>query len=77
MALVVPCRHCGPRPVAEFMYAEIPRVPDSITDPDARDVDLVHMRDNPEGPTREAWFHTMGCRRWSYLTRDRATNAWL
>jgi sarcosine oxidase delta subunit len=35
------------------------------------------MKANPDGPAPEAWFHVFGCRRWSYLTRDRATDTWL
>lgn len=77
MALWIPCARCGPRPVEEFLYGEVPTVPDTIADPEARDVDRVFMRNNPDGPAREAWFHTMGCRRWSYLTRDRSTDTWL
>jgi heterotetrameric sarcosine oxidase delta subunit len=76
MAIQVPCHHCGPRPVDEFHYGEVPRVPESIVDPSERDVDRVFMRGNPDGPAAEAWFHTMGCRRWSYLTRDRSTDRW-
>lgn len=77
MALSVPCTFCGSRPVEEFLYAEVPEVPDDITDPDARDVDRVFMKANRDGPSPEAWFHTLGCRRWSYLTRDRSTDRWL
>lgn len=77
MALLIPCQHCGPRSVEEFMYAEVPQVPEGITEPDARDVDRVFMKANPDGPAPEAWFHVFGCRRWSYLTRDRATDTWL
>lgn len=77
MGLMVPCPHCGPRSVEEFVYGEMPEVPDSITDPGARDVDRVYMRSNPAGPAREGWFHDFGCRRWSYLTRHRTTDEWL
>lgn len=76
MALMVPCAHCGSRSVEEFLYGEVPRVPEAITDPDARDVDRVFMRSNPAGPAEEAWFHAFGCRRWTYLTRDRTTDQW-
>lgn len=74
MALRIPCRHCGPRAVEEFLYGEIPTVAEGITDPDARDVDRVFMCDNPSGPAAEAWFHLMGCRRWTRLTRHRSTD---
>lgn len=76
MGLHVPCDWCGSRPVEEFVYGDIPDVPDTITDPDGRDVDLVFMRSNPAGATREAWFHADGCRRWSYLVRHRTTDEW-
>lgn len=76
MALMVPCPRCGPRPVEEFLHSELPRVPDSIVEAHARDLDLVFMRDNPAGVTTEAWFHSHGCRRWCYLSRDRITNEW-
>lgn len=77
MALHVPCRNCGPRPVEEFLYGEVVEVPDSVTDPDARDVHRVYMRSNPAGTAREAWFHVYGCRRWTYLTRHRTTDEWI
>jgi len=77
MALLVPCTFCGLRPVEEFMYAQVPAVPDDLDDPDARDVDRVFMKTNRDGPSAEAWFHTSGCRRWSYLTRDRSNDTWL
>lgn len=74
MSILIPCPHCGPRPIQEFMYGEIPEVPDSITDPDERDLDRAFMRANPEGPTTERWFHTYGCRRWLTLRRDTRTD---
>ena len=54
----------------EFVYGEIPVVPDSISDPDARDLDRAFMRSNPEGVQTEAWSHVFGCRRWVRLRRD-------
>ena len=77
MALSVPCPTCGPRPVEEFLYGEIRQTPDSITDPDSRDLDRVFMRSNSDGPSREAWFHAYGCRRWVTLVRDRTTDKWV
>lgn len=74
MNIRIPCPHCGSRPIQEFLYGEIPEVPDSITDPDARDLDRSFMRKNPEGPTVERWFHTYGCRRWLTLRRDTRTD---
>ncbi|MGV2437308.1 MAG UNVERIFIED_CONTAM: sarcosine oxidase subunit delta [Anaerolineae bacterium] len=70
MSLSIPCPHCGERPVNEFIYGEIPHVPDDITGEEARDFDFVFMRNNPQGVQHEAWFHVYGCRRWTYLHRD-------
>ena len=74
MAIRIPCPHCGERPIEEYLYGEVPNVPDSITDPEARDLDQAFMRDNPEGVVRERWFHVYGCRRWLWLRRDRSTD---
>lgn len=70
MSLRIDCPHCGNRPLEEFLYGEIPRVPETLTDPDARDLDRVFMHDNLEGPVRERWFHAAGCRRWLTVVRD-------
>lgn len=74
MSLYIACPHCGSRAIEEFIYGEIPEVPDSLTDPDARDVDRSFMRDNPEGVQTERWFHLWGCRRWLTLRRDTRTD---
>lgn len=64
------CPTCGHRGMEEFRYGEIPVVPDEIVDLDARDVDRVWMRANPEGRVVERWYHEAGCRRWLTHTRD-------
>lgn len=74
MSLTLPCPNCGPRPVEEFVYGEIPTVPDSIIDADAVDLDRAFMRTNPEGVQTERWFHVFGCRRWLTLKRDTRTD---
>jgi heterotetrameric sarcosine oxidase delta subunit len=74
MSIVLPCPNCGPRPIEEFEYGEIPVVPESITAADERDLDRAFMRSNPEGPQTERWFHTFGCRRWLTLRRDTRTD---
>ena len=56
------------------MYGEIPFTPDTLTDPDARDVDRAFMHTNAEGVVTERWFHTAGCRRWMTVSRDTRTN---
>lgn len=70
MSLQIPCPSCGRRPVEEFVHGEVPRVPESITDQDDRDLDRAFMRENTEGVVTERWFHADGCRRWLTLRRN-------
>ncbi len=74
MSMRIPCPHCGPRSIEEWVHGEVFAVPDSIVDGDARDVDRAYMHNNPEGSVAEAWFHSAGCRRWVYLWRDTTTD---
>ena len=74
MSLQIICPTCGRRPVEEFIYGEIPVVPDEIVDADARDVDRSFMHGNPEGLITERWFHLYGCRRWATVRRDTRTD---
>lgn len=74
MSIRIPCEHCGERPVEEFVYGEVAVVPDEIEGEDARAFDFAFMRNNPEGVQREAWFHSYGCRRWTYIERDTVTD---
>ena len=73
MSLHLHCPHCGLRPIDEFLYGDLPSVPDSIEGDDARNLDLAFMQTNAEGPVVERWFHALGCRRWSTYTRDTRT----
>ena len=70
MSIRIHCPNCGERPIEEFLYGEVPVVPESITDPDAR----AFFHDNPEGPVVERWFHAFGCRRWTTVERDTRTD---
>lgn len=74
MAFLLRCPNCGSRTIEEFVYGEIPRVPDSITDENERDLDFAFMRNNPRGWTNERWFHVFGCRRWFTVERHTVTN---
>lgn len=74
MSLRLDCPNCGERPLEEFLYGEILGVPDSLKDPDARDLDRAFMHDNVEGPVTERWFHAFGCRRWMTTRRDTRTD---
>lgn len=77
MSLQIICPTCGRRAVEEYIYGEIPVVPDVIVDADARDVDRGFMHSNPEGPLTERWFHVYGCRRWITVRRDTRTDQML
>lgn len=68
------CPHCGERAVEEFLHGELPSTPDTLTEPDTRDVDRAFMHGNTEGVVTERWFHVGGCRRWCTVTRDTRTN---
>lgn len=74
MSIQITCPHCGKRPIEEYVYGEVPVVPQSIVDLDERDIDRAYNLHNTEGVQREAWFHLFGCRRWLYLFRDTVSN---
>jgi sarcosine oxidase subunit delta len=74
VTLRITCPHCGSRSIDEWVHGEIPTVPDSITDPDQRDLDRGFHHDNHHGEVREAWFHAAGCRRWVIVVRDTDTD---
>ncbi len=74
MNITLTCPHCGPRPIQEYLYGEVPETPDSISDPNAIDLDRAFMRKNTEGPQVERWFHVYGCRRWITVKRDTRTD---
>ncbi|WP_306005287.1 sarcosine oxidase subunit delta [Aquicoccus porphyridii] len=68
----IDCPCCGSRDIREFTYKGDALALDR-PDPDAGDAvwnDYVHNRDNPAGPTRELWYHEMGCAAWLVVTRD-------
>ena len=75
--MLLPCPHCGRRPVAEFRYGGEdglgrPRN-DMVLDGDAL-ADRLYGFDNPKGVSPEWWQHVAGCRAWFRLTRDTATD---
>jgi sarcosine oxidase subunit delta len=74
MSLRINCPNCGSRPIEEYIYGEVPVVPEALSDPDERDLDRAFMRNNPEGPQTERWFHVYGCRRWLTVKRDTRTD---
>jgi sarcosine oxidase subunit delta len=72
MAIEIPCAFCGPRPFTEFRFGGELRSLDA-PDPEA-DFARVFLPENPAGRQQERWFHVLGCRTWSTVTRDTRTN---
>jgi sarcosine oxidase subunit delta len=75
--MLIPCPHCGTRPVEEFTFlgdASVTR-PTSI-DPAAMEqwYDYVYLRDNPRGRIDEYAHHSGGCRAWLVVTRNTDTH---
>ncbi len=75
MSFLLPCPHCGPRPVDEFAYfGEVTTRPAGES-PSLRELtDYVYFRDNVAGVQREWWQHRMGCGEWFLADRDTRTN---
>jgi sarcosine oxidase subunit delta len=72
MAIEIPCAFCGPRPFTEFRFGGELRALDA---PDVEaDFARVFLPENAAGPQEERWFHVLGCRTWSTVTRDTRTN---
>lgn len=70
----IPCPHCGPRAQEEFVYE---RALESLIVPGADDevaMERLFTRTNRKGVDDELWRHTMGCRAWLVVTRDRVTH---
>jgi methylglutamate dehydrogenase subunit B len=75
MSFLLPCPHCGPRPVDEYAYfGEVTTRPDGEA-PTLRDLtEYVYFRDNVAGVQREWWQHREGCGEWFLAERDTRTN---
>ena len=74
MSFLLPCPHCGPRPVDEYAYfGEVTHRPQGS--PTLRELtDYVYFRDNVAGRQREWWQHRNGCGEWFLAERDTRTN---
>ena len=75
MSFLLPCPHCGPRPVDEYAYfGEVTTRPAGEA-PTLRELaDYVYFRDNVAGVQREWWQHREGCGEWFLAERDTRTN---
>lgn len=73
--MMIPCPLCGPRDLREFTPrgAALDRPGPEATPEDWHG--FLHLRENPEGPTRELWWHGAGCGAWLLVERDTRTHA--
>jgi methylglutamate dehydrogenase subunit B len=70
------CPLCGPRDRREFYYSgsdELLRRPVANAPVEAWD-DMLHLRHNPAGVTRDLWYHETGCGAWLLVTRNTVTH---
>ncbi len=72
--MLIPCPHCGSRPVEEFTFLGDAKVERPATPDDAKWHDYVYLRDNPRGPIDEFAHHSGGCRAWLVVSRDTKTH---
>ena len=74
--MILTCPFCGPRDHVEFTYrgdasAVRPAIDDTSMDDHKA---YVFDRENPDGPHRELWNHTSGCRTHLVVVRDTVTH---
>ena len=70
------CPLCGPRDRREFYYSgseDYLNRPTPDAPAEAWD-DMLHLRDNPAGVTRDLWYHETGCGSWLLVTRSTTTH---
>jgi heterotetrameric sarcosine oxidase delta subunit len=70
------CPLCGERDRREFYYSGSE---DYLTRPapDAGDAawdDMLYLRTNPAGVTKDLWYHESGCGSWLVVTRNTVTH---
>jgi len=73
----IPCPHCGPRGLEEFLYygdATVQRPADGGAAPTQAWTDYVYLRENANGAHKEFWYHAAGCHAWLLVVRDLATH---
>ncbi|MCH8222863.1 MAG: sarcosine oxidase subunit delta [Chloroflexi bacterium] len=68
------CPNCGQRNVYDFRFGgEVLARPE----PGATNDELtayLYSRENADGPQREWWIHSLGCRKWFIAVRNTHTN---
>ena len=74
--LRINCPFCGERDHSEFTYGgDATVVYPALDAPLEAWIDAVYVRANPNGPHRERWQHSLGCRLWLIVERDTMTHA--
>lgn len=74
--LRINCPWCGERDYNEFRYGSDATKTRPAHGQGDRQTwhDFTFIFDNPKGPHREYWQHTLGCRHWLVMERNTATN---
>ena len=70
------CPLCGDRDRREFYYLgseDHLNRPGPDAPVEAWD-DMLHLRTNPAGETRDLWYHETGCGSWLLVTRNTVTH---
>ena len=74
--VVIPCPHCGPRNVSEFVYkGESKDRPNGLTATPVAWREYLYLHENLAGWTSESWFHRAGCRSFVTIERHTVSNA--
>ena len=75
--MLIPCPHCGTRPVEEFTFlGDAKPARPTTNDPSSMDqwFDYVYLRENPRGRFDEYAHHSGGCRSWLVVSRNTETH---
>jgi methylglutamate dehydrogenase subunit B len=75
--MLIPCPHCGTRPVEEFTFLGDatpmrPKTNDIASMPQWQN--YVYERENPRGVLSEYVHHSAGCRAWLVIDRNTDTH---
>ena len=75
--MLIPCPHCGTRPVEEFTFngdASVKRPASTYPSTMEQWFNYVYLRDNPKGRYDEYVHHSAGCRAWLVVSRNTETH---
>ncbi len=75
--MLIPCPHCGTRPVEEFTFlGDAKPTRPTTNDPSSMEqwFEYVYLRDNPRGAFDEYAHHSGGCRAWLVVSRNTETH---